>query len=110
MSCYTTEEVQDLFDFLNLTTYNGKTFRAILVYHTGFLGVETVEQLLEVINNLDVRMDEDPPIGSTDANLISSCKEEIVKVCHDEPLDSMPLYVNDTHFGHIAKWRLRIAK
>ena len=45
-----------------------------------------------------------------DITNLQQCRANVKKICHEVPLEEVPLYINDESVCHIAAWRLRIAR
>jgi len=120
---YTDEEIQMLYDSLHWSGSAGgnSTCKTVVWGPSEFYSVaESVDVLKNQIYAIECThrgyiIRSSPAIGTgySDYEKIvvrSSFHNIMEKIFHVVPLDDIPLYINNKYVGHIAAWRLKIAK
>jgi hypothetical protein len=111
---YSIEEAQLLYDSLPLITtpkvFNQpkftKLYPRLLFYYDGYsISVTNARSVYEIIN-IDVTL----KVCNRDINNLLQYRSNVRKICHEVPLEEVPLYINDEPIKYIAAWRLRIAR
>ena len=118
---YSIEEAQFLYDslpFINPFTYEVTTqalatdHRTKLLFRFGdyCILVTSAQHAYEIIN-IDVMLKAwSKDVALKNLNNLLQCRQNVKKICHEVPLEEVPLYINDESVKYIAAWRLRIAR
>lgn len=113
---YSEQEAQLLYDSLPyIDHFTGKICagplstdhktKCLFKYQDYDITVQNSRHVYEIVN-VDIAL----VACSRDLNNLLQCRSNVKKICHEVPLEEVPLYINDEPVKYIAAWRLRIAR